>query len=301
MPIPGVIHTLSNGSLPVLAAAIAFALMTASMLGFLAGMWWAAGAERRALKRARASFATLVKSTLLLLDRTQEACRLFDLFPPQSFSPPQADQFEASRSRLQSMLGAIFDRHRQVLEPQPPLQINWVVTPEDRATGLPDRSAFDANLDMLLELGRQQPHTSGVLLVKVDKLDGLRQRYGDPDTHMLLKKFSLLLCRGVRDGDLVCQFASDTFGILIPSVSGHASEQVATGIRDLLRSYHFHRGESGPEVLVTASLGYTNCRADDAFDFVLNRAADALARSTRLGRNQLHIHDGSSLTHCVAG
>ena len=288
------------GSLPVLAGAIAVALLTATTLGFLAGMWWAAGAERRALKRARKSFVELVKSTLKLLDRTQEACGLFDLFPCQSFTPPQADRFELARSRLQTILGGVFDRHRQLLEPQPPLQIKWVVTPEDHSAGLPDRSAFDSNLDMLLELGQRQPHSSGVLLVKVDKLDGLRQRYGDPDTHMLLRKLSLLLCRGVRDGDLVCQFAPDTFGVLMPSISGHPPEQVATGIRDLIRGYHFHRGESGPEVLMTASLGYTNCRADDALDFVLNRAADALARSTRLGRNQLHIHDGSSLMHCVA-
>ena len=60
MFVPGTSHSLTFGSMPFLAAGVTLALLTATTLGFLAGLWWAAGAERRALKRARKSFVELV-------------------------------------------------------------------------------------------------------------------------------------------------------------------------------------------------------------------------------------------------
>jgi diguanylate cyclase len=180
-------------------------------------------------------------------------------------------------------------------------QIRWLVTPEDRTSGLPSLAAFEANLEMLLEWGSRFEQTSGLLLIKLDKFDGLRERYGTAAAGNLIKRFARVLCRSVRDGDLICQSACDTFAMLLPATEPAAGERIAASIRDMIRGYHFRCEDDGPEVLVTASLGYTVCRGGDKMDFALNRAAEALSRSQRLGRNQLHVHDGSALLHCLVG
>ena len=76
--------------------------------------------------------------------------------------------------------------------------------------------------------------------------------------------------------------------------------RLAQTICDTVRHYHFRLEESGPEVLVTASFGLTQCRPGDNADLILNRVENALAKSQRRGRNQLHLHNGDLLVQCLA-
>ncbi len=72
-------------------------------------------------------------------------------------------------------------------------------------------------------------------------------------------------------------------------------------VRDSVRNAHFRIDEIGPEVLLTASLGCTPCQPDEEnVELILNRAFAALSKSQRVGRNQLHIHDGATPVHCAA-
>jgi PleD family two-component response regulator len=108
------------------------------------------------------------------------------------------------------------------------------------------------------------------------------------------------VCRAARDDDLVCRCNSETLGIIFPGLDIDSGARLGRMIRDSIRNHHFHMGETGPEVIVTASLGCTPCRPDEDADLVLNRALDAVSKSQRLGRNQLHVHDGRGLVHCFA-
>jgi PleD family two-component response regulator len=53
-------------------------------------------------------------------------------------------------------------------------------------------------------------------------------------------------------------------------------------------------------VLVTASFGFTECPPHDSAEAALARAGDALAQSTRRGRNQLHVYADEAVVHCAA-
>ena len=89
--------------------------------------------------------------------------------------------------------------------------------------------------------------------------------------------------------------------VLMPAVDPQTGGELAGTIRDRVRGYQFRVDETGQEVLVTASFGYTRLFPADTAELALNRAGSALAKSLGRGRNQLHVHDGSSLTHCMAG
>jgi diguanylate cyclase (GGDEF)-like protein len=283
-------------------------ILLAAAIGFVAGLSYAKFHERRVLHRTRSNFSELFNSVLRALETARGACYILEHFSGSFLTAEQLERLDQGRRNLMDQVTRIIDRQRPPAEsgaeagppsrPELP-QIKWLVTPEDRTSGLPDRTAFESNLEMLLEWARRTQHTSGLLLVKVDKFDGLKERYGLVDAAKLLKRFALVLCRSTRDTDLVCQSSVDTFGILLPATEAAAGEKLAAAMRDVIRGYHFRSDDGGPEVLVTASLGYTVCGPDDNMDFALNRAAEALSRSQRLGRNQLHVHDGQSLLHCL--
>src|SRR5262249_16821124 len=161
-------------------------------------------------------------------------------------SPGQLEQFERSRQRLQDAVAKVAEQHRRTPDPGPsvesvpgalsePIQVKWVYSAEDPTTGLPDKQAFETNLDMLLDICRRTEQTSGLILVKVDKFDALKKRHGIVESKRLLKKFGLVLCRAIRNTDLVCQHSADTFGILLAVTDQWAGEQLAATLRDAVR------------------------------------------------------------------
>ena len=174
--------------------------------------------------------------------------------------------------------------------PSKVLDLDWVLAPDAESTGLPDRTAFDENLRRLLEAGEQQDAQSGLLLIKIEKFSQLQRRLGKNAT-ILRWKMARVLCRTVRDSDVVCQFHDDAFAVLLPGVSDTLGSQLAQTIRDTIRFHRFRVSESEDEILMTASFGLTFCRPLEPVDLVLNRAGDAVEKSMRQGRNRLTIQE----------
>lgn len=284
-------------------------LFVATGSGFCAGFHCARVRERRAWERARTGVAQLFQTMLRTLDTARELCTLLEKYPGQALQADQAAQLEKRRGGLLEALTRLITRHA----PPPPapeaatappqkveeFKIDWLMHPVDQGTDLPDRAAFEANLGALLAACRTSNCESSVLLVRVDKLAGLVSRLGQSNAEKLVKKLAGVVCRAVRDEDLVCRCNSETLGILFPKLELEAATRLGRTVRDSVRNYHFHAHETGPEVLLTASFGCTSCRPNENVELVLNRAFDALAKSQRLGRNQLHVHDGANLVHCA--
>ena len=187
------------------------------------------------------------------------------------------------------------------LKPKPqPIPLEWERTALDPATSLPDRSMFDANLHAMLQAGSQTDLSSGLLLVKVDRREQLKSRFGIRGTEEIDKGLAHVIVRAMREQDLVCRLTEDTFGILFPSVDGEAGQKLAQAVRNAVRFHTFRLNGVGPEVLVTASFGYTTSAPSDHPETALSRASEALARSAQRGRNQLHLAEGASVVHCAA-
>ena len=79
-----------------------------------------------------------------------------------------------------------------------------------------------------------------------------------------------------------------------------AGESYRKRVRNVVRVHNFRIHDGGPEVLVTASFGFTACPPHDSAEAALGRAGDAVAQSTRRGRNQLHVYADEAVVHCVA-
>ena len=178
--------------------------------------------------------------------------------------------------------------------------INWLMHPVDPATDSPDCRLRVEPRGRCWRPKRSAGRESSLLLIRVDKLAGLVARFGQANTEKLIKRLAGVVCRAVRDEDLVCCCNSETLGVLFPQLDLEGATRLGRAIRDSVRNHHFHVHETGPEVLLTASFGCTPCRPDENVELVMNRAFEALSKSQRVGRNQLHVHDGATNVHCAA-
>src|SRR5207253_3138225 len=171
--------------------------------------------------------ARLFQTVLQSLDCARELCVLLESYPGQFLKAEQTSQLEQRRGGLAEALSRLVARHApEPVEPAeapstPPLEpfrINWIMNPVDPSTDLPDRAAFDANLAALLESCRAAGCQSSLLLVRVDKIPGLVARFGQARAEKLIKRLAGLICRAVRDEDLVCRINGETLAIMFPGL-----------------------------------------------------------------------------------
>lgn len=290
-------------------------IFVAAASGFGAGFACARWADRRAFARARSGVNRLFQTVLESIDGARDLCRLLERYPGKFLQTDQMAQLEKRQGGLMEALSRIIDRHVAAPveaaapptdnPPPPPSpvvtpKLNWLRNPVDPGTDLPDRAAFDANLTSLVEVCRSGEALGSLLLLRVDKMSALAARHGNASVDKLIKRMAMIVCRAARDQDLVCRCNAESLGVLMPDVDLEGATRLGRAIRDSVRSATFRVDETGPEILFTASFGCTVCRPDENADLVYDRAVDALTKSQRLGRNQLHVHDGEALVHCTA-
>ena len=277
-------------------------LVVTAVAAFAAGAAYARQAVHRTTRKARKQLSKLYPMVVERIEAAQDACGLLEAFPGLRLSSAQMERLDRKRERLLKTVEKIVESQAAVVSqtlPEP-IVINWVREPEDSLTGLPDRTAFESNLASLLEGGNQSQIESGLLLIKVDRFDHLQKRYGTTAAKRLFKKLATVVCRVLRDEDLICRYNRETFAVLMPNLDAQLGQQRAAAIRKTVRNHHFRVEQGAPEVLVTASFGFALCPPGDHADLALNRAGDALSKSFKRGRNQLHVHDGSGLRYCRA-
>lgn len=280
--------------------------MTA-VFAFVAGVCYARSSLRRAVQKARNNFTKLYDHAIRSIDTAQEACGLLAKLPNLRLSTDQAARLDSKQSGLLHAIGRVFDVQASSLglpagaaEEASPVEVDWVRTPTDSVTKLPDRAALESNFALMQNAALERDFASGLLLVKIDKTEQLKQRFGIAGIQSFARKAAALICKSMREFDAACQFLPDTFAVLMPAVDEAAGRRAVEAVRSSIRRHPFRVDENGPEVLVTASYGFTLCEAGEELELVLNRARRALSESEKLGRNQLHIDDGVRLLACAA-
>lgn len=277
--------------------AIVVALGVAVATGFVSGLMASPWLQQWALRRAHSRVEQLCDRVLKDLERSQQACQLLTTAALSHLPAAQIMRFDTVREDLTGLLNELSSSMRSAEEksrkPPKTIRLDWVRTPIDPDTSLPDETAFQANLNQLLETGARASQPSGLLLLQIDKADQLRFRVGAAGVAKLRNRLAGLVVRSVADTDLVCSLERDQFVILMPARWPLDAIRQAQQIRTAIREHRFRIGEDTPEILVTASFGFSAALPAEPAALVLDRARDALERSRAAGRNQLHVHDGT--------
>ena len=131
------------------------------------------------------------------------------------------------------------------------------------------RARSDALLDGLTELGnhrafqeelaRQLVHAERLgtplclLVVDVDDLKRVNDRYGHSFGDELLARIAQTLASRTRRGDIIGRLGGDEFAVVLPGAGVHAAENLAHELENLMASTPIE-GPDGP-VIATASVG----------------------------------------------
>lgn len=277
--------------------AIVCGIGVAVATGFLAGLMASPWLQQWALRRAHSRVEQLCDRVLKDLERSQQACQLLTTAALHQLSATQIMHFEAVREGLTGVLNELSSSMRSAeaqTHPAPrAFPLEWVRTPVDPVTGLPDESAFQASFDRMLAAGAGSAQPCGVLLLQLDKADQLRFRVGADGLDKLRRRLAGLLARNIAETDLVCHLGYDQFAVLMAARWPLDAIRQAQQLRNAIREHRFRVDDDAPEILVTASSGFSAALPGEPASLVLDRARDGLTRSHAAGRNQLHVHDGT--------
>jgi diguanylate cyclase (GGDEF)-like protein len=157
----------------------------------------------------------------------------------------------------------------------------------DSLTGLPNRTAFNEQVETVLEDPGFQPGSHAVLVVDMRRFSRVNECVGSLAGDELLITFARRLYSALRAGDLLARTGGDEFGILIRLDRGLEEALQAAARIEAVLAAPFRLSEL--EIRVDCSLGCALLSGSEALaEEVLRNAQFALKRSKASGAVQIY-------------
>jgi len=157
----------------------------------------------------------------------------------------------------------------------------------DSLTGLPNRTAFNAQVEAVLEDPGFQPGSHAVLVVDMRRFSRVNECVGSLAGDELLITFARRLYSALRAGDLLARTGGDEFGILIRLDRGLEEALQAAARIEAVLAAPFRLSEL--EIRVDCALGCALLSGSEALaEEVLRNAQFALKRSKASGAVQIY-------------
>ncbi|WP_295524034.1 diguanylate cyclase [uncultured Pseudacidovorax sp.] len=177
-------------------------------------------------------------------------------------------------------LGAVCTMHDITAQARDSRQME-VLAMTDPLTGLPNRTAWFAELDRALARARRAGQTAVVAFIDLDGFKGINDAYGHGAGDQVLRECAQRLQASCRKGDYVARLAGDEFVLFLDRASPAAPELavVAERIHTAMRSPVHVGGES---LAVGCSIGFATAPSEQAqADDLLHQADAAMYRAKR--------------------
>ena len=158
--------------------------------------------------------------------------------------------------------------------------------PTDALTGLVDRSAFRARLEVALAGWQPDTPSPAVLMVDLDRFKAVNDTLGHPAGDALLRIAAKRLRAAVRSEDLAARLGGDEFAVLLAApVTLEVAAKVAERLVELLGRPYMVQGQAAS---VGASIGLAFAEADcSTVDALIGRADMAMYQAKADGRGRV--------------
>jgi diguanylate cyclase (GGDEF)-like protein/excisionase family DNA binding protein len=151
----------------------------------------------------------------------------------------------------------------------------------DALTGLHNQGALPTHLERAV--ARDEPFA--LLMIDLDDFKLFNDRRGHPAGNVMLARLAAVLRAACRETDVVFRYGGDEFAILLPTTSAAGAVEVASKVREAIRSVTDGRQ---PPLVVTASIGVAAFPADGPDATAVLLAADrACYAAKRRGRDRI--------------
>ena len=153
----------------------------------------------------------------------------------------------------------------------------------DPLTLVANRKSFDERLSEVMLQRSRDALPVAMLLWDLDNFKTINDTFGHRAGDRVLKSVAACLMSGVRPDDFVARIGGEEFVVLLCGLPFSKALQIADELRWGVAALRFHF--RGSPVLVTASCGLTELRAEDSGAMVFDRADAALYKAKSGGRN----------------
>lgn len=152
----------------------------------------------------------------------------------------------------------------------------------DQLTGLYNRRSGEQRLSEEINRAVRHNRLLTVMLLDVNGLKQINDRFGHAGGDMLLKGFAERLQRGIRGSDLAARFGGDEFMVLLPECPVEEVRHVLSRVEGL----EIECG--GQKIRCEFSRGWTDYRPGETAQECLKRADEALYADKRSGKHSMH-------------
>lgn len=157
----------------------------------------------------------------------------------------------------------------------------------DPLTGIYNRTAMEAALHREISLARRHRTPLSLIIMDIDGLKRLNDRYGHATGDQLIKAVVEAVCGSLRETDLVSRYGGDEFTILLNNTARRGATVLAENIRKKIQSVACQFGDK--TINVTVSMGVASLTSRDKYTGLFARADRALYDAKRQGRNCIKV------------
>ncbi len=175
-----------------------------------------------------------------------------------------------------------YERHIQQYQQQL-VEENAQLTEEnltDVLTGLPNRRAFNAEIDRALAASAGSGRSLSLAIIDIDHFKMINDLHGHPVGDQILATVARTLHAQCDGLEMVARFGGEEFAAVLPNVALGDAQRHCDHMREAI--------ENLPEgIPITVSIGVTAMQVGDTVGNLYTRADDALYAAKRAGRNRV--------------
>lgn len=160
----------------------------------------------------------------------------------------------------------------------------------DTLTDLPNRRAFDKQIQ--IEWGRsiRDKNPLGLLLIDIDRFHDYNSEQGFPQGDLLLQILARTVSKNLkRPADFIARYVGDSFAILLPNTDSNGTRLIAENIRSAIEEMVIPSADGRKMNKVCASVGgvWKQPTSGDLVDPFVLEAEDRLKQAKSEGRNRV--------------
>jgi len=157
---------------------------------------------------------------------------------------------------------------------------------EDHLTGLPNRRAAEARLQVEWSRARREGSTFAIALMDVDRFKLVNDQYGHHAGDLALTHLAKLLARNMRGGDWISRWGGEEFLACLHALDVRGAMIAGERARKLVRAEPVKLPQG--DLSLTMSTGIALCGPDsDSLEAVLANADGLLYQAKQSGRDQV--------------
>jgi diguanylate cyclase len=180
----------------------------------------------------------------------------------------------------------------RIAEQADTVQMQAILSHTDLLTSLPNRRAFEAELERAATRSKNRAPMCTVMFVDLDKFARVNTEYGHEGGDVIMRQAAGIIKAMMRGKDTVARYGGDMFAVLLNETTLHDALPMAERIRKVIEKKQFSQG-SRP-LHVTASLGLAQLHPEEMLDADVTRIEAALNAAQESGGNICYRHDGQS-------